>query len=97
MKRVTAPDEGLFPSPSEIRCTCTCPDDASLCTHSAAVLYAVSIKLDQDPALLFTLRKVRAEDMLQSSLADTVSELISDKTDDIPREDLQALFGIELK
>jgi uncharacterized Zn finger protein len=95
MQRVTDLEDGLFPSPSQIRSSCTCPDDARLCTHAAAVLYAVSIQLDSDPTLLFTLRQVHAQDMLQRPLAETVTGLVGSGKDDIAGEDLNSLFGIE--
>ena len=40
MERICRQDRGLFPRPSEIRFSCTCPDGAQMCKHVAAVLYA---------------------------------------------------------
>ena len=39
MTRLCEQKTGLFPSPKEIRFTCSCPDWASMCKHVAAVLY----------------------------------------------------------
>ena len=58
MERICRRDTGLFPSPKEIRFTCSCPDWAAMCKHVAAVLYGVGARLDRNPALLFALRKV---------------------------------------
>jgi len=58
MERICRQDTGLFPSPKEIRFTCSCPDWATMCKHVAAVLYGVGARLDQNPELLFALRKV---------------------------------------
>ena len=58
MERLCRQDNGLFPKPSEIRFSCSCPDSASMCKHVAAVLYGVGSRLDEQPELLFRLRAV---------------------------------------
>lgn len=45
MEKICRQDGGLFPRPSEIRFSCTCPDGAQMCKHVAAVLYAVGARL----------------------------------------------------
>ena len=64
MQRICAPAAGLFPSPKEIEFDCSCPDWAAMCKHVAAVLYGVGARLDDQPELLFTLRKVDANDLV---------------------------------
>ena len=64
MERICRPQTGLFPSPEEIKLSCSCPDWATMCKHVAAVLYGVGARLDQQPELLFTLRKVDAKDLV---------------------------------
>jgi uncharacterized Zn finger protein len=64
MARLCAKGTGLFPAPSEIRMRCSCPDAAVMCKHVAAVLYGVGARLDREPALLFTLRRVKQEDLV---------------------------------
>ncbi len=64
MERICRQKTGLFPSPGEIAFTCSCPDWASMCKHVAAVLYGVGARLDERPALLFTLRKVDEKDLI---------------------------------
>ena len=64
MQRLCEPKTGLFPPPKEIAMQCSCPDWATLCKHVAAVLYGVGVRLDQQPELLFALRKVDAQDLL---------------------------------
>lgn len=49
---------GLFPRPSEIKFSCSCPDYAYMCKHVAAVLYGIGRKLDSDPTLFFKLRNI---------------------------------------
>jgi uncharacterized Zn finger protein len=64
MERITRPGSGLFPSPKEIRFTCSCPDSAALCKHIAATLYGIGSRLDAEPKLLFGLRKVDANELI---------------------------------
>jgi uncharacterized Zn finger protein len=64
MARLCQKGTGLFPAPSEINMTCSCPDAAIMCKHVAATLYGVGARLDREPALLFTLRKVKQEDLI---------------------------------
>jgi uncharacterized Zn finger protein len=58
MERMCRQDRGLFPSPSEIKLSCSCPDWADMCKHVAAVLYGIGARLDRQPELLFRLREV---------------------------------------
>src|SRR6184192_2055898 len=39
MQILARPKTGLFPSPKQIRLSCSCPDWASMCKHVAAALY----------------------------------------------------------
>jgi uncharacterized Zn finger protein len=64
MARICTPRTGLFPAPKEIDFSCSCPDWASMCKHVAAVLYGVGARLDQQPELLFRLRRVDAKDLV---------------------------------
>ena len=67
MERICAPQTGLFPAPKEIDFSCSCPDWASMCKHVAAVLYGVGARLDQQPELLFRLRRVDAKDLVSQA------------------------------
>ena len=64
MTRLCEEKTGLFPSPKDILFTCSCPDWASMCKHVAAVLYGIGARLDHQPELLFTLRKVDQQDLI---------------------------------
>ena len=64
MARICHEKTGLFPSPSEITFTCSCPDWAGMCKHVAATLYGIGARLDEQPDLMFTLRKVDARDLI---------------------------------
>lgn len=93
MEVIADKEHGLFPSPQEIRFNCSCPDYASLCKHSGAVLYGVAVKFDADPSLFFRLRGVDPAELLSSG-ADQAFAPASETA--LEGEDLSALFGIDL-
>ena len=64
MERICRQKTGLFPAPAEIEFSCSCPDWASMCKHVAAVLYGIGARLDEQPELLFKLRKVDEKDLI---------------------------------
>src|SRR5206468_11872845 len=70
MTRLCEEKTGLFPSPKDIRFTCSCPDWASMCKHVAAVLYGIGARLDHHPELLFTLRQVDHQGLIANAGAD---------------------------
>ncbi|MEZ6090455.1 MAG: SWIM zinc finger family protein [Pirellulaceae bacterium] len=67
--RLTDPKSGMFPSRSEIKLRCSCPDGAALCKHLAAVLYGVGKRLDTQPELLSALRGVDGADLVSEAMA----------------------------
>ena len=97
MERICRPQTGLFPSPKEIKLNCSCPDWATMCKHVAAVLYGVGARLDEQPELLFTLRKVDAKDLVAragAGLPLTKKTPAAGKMLDQSR--LAEVFGIEM-
>ncbi|WP_300668225.1 hypothetical protein [Desulfoluna sp.] len=98
---LTAKGKGLFPSPTEISLHCSCPDSATLCKHVAASLYGVGARLDEDPSLLFLLRRVKVDDLISETVNETKGELLrkagkkSDRVID-DADGLSDLFGIDL-
>jgi len=93
MERLCHEKTGLFPTPAEMQFTCSCPDRARMCKHVAAVLYGVGARLDQQPDLLFTLRKVDLPELItNASQAMTKSETAKFLED----ENLSELFGIDI-
>lgn len=96
MEVVTRQQTGLFPTPAEIDMDCSCPDWAGMCKHIAAALYGVGARLDQEPELLFTLRKVNHMDLI--SEAGNIESLPTGPlaAPTIASDDLQDVFGIEL-
>lgn len=67
MERICKPGSGLFPSPKEIEFDCSCPDWASMCKHVAAVLYGIGARLDEQPEVLFSLRRVEVKDLVNQA------------------------------
>lgn len=59
-------DVELLPRPSDLRPDCECPDMAEPCRHAAAVCYVVADALDADPFLIFVLRGVSRDDLLDA-------------------------------
>jgi uncharacterized Zn finger protein len=97
MERICRPQTGLFPAPSEITFTCSCPDWAVMCKHVAAALYGVGARLDERPELLFTLRRVDAKDLVaraETGLSTTKKGPAAGKVLDSSL--LAEVFGIEL-
>jgi uncharacterized Zn finger protein len=97
---ITDQKMGLFPEPSEIHLSCTCPDWADMCKHVAATLYAVGVKLDQDPGLFFTLRDVSQEELIFAAAesASKATDLLSfdPSAGILHASELSELFGIEI-
>jgi uncharacterized Zn finger protein len=97
MERVCRQKTGLFPSPHEIKLSCSCPDWAGMCKHVAAVLYGIGARLDQQPELLFRLHSVDEKDLIagtgkalpQAKRAPAAGKVLGG-------EDLAALFGLDM-
>ncbi len=97
MERVCLPGKGLFPSPKEIRLSCSCPDWADMCKHVAAVLYGVGARLDASPELLFTLRGVDHTELVAKAgegLPAAGKPVSSRRV--MTGGDLGAIFGVEM-
>jgi uncharacterized Zn finger protein len=97
MERVCRQKTGLFPSPSEIELSCSCPDWADMCKHVAAVLYGIGARLDQQPDLLFRLHNVDEKELIAGAgeaLPLTQKAPAAKKV--LVDEDLSALFGLDM-
>lgn len=71
MEVVSHRREGLFPLPGEMKFKCDCPDWADMCKHVASVLYGVGARLDHAPEMLFHLRGVNHEELVDVTAAVT--------------------------
>ena len=97
MDRVCRTGDGLFPSPEEIKLSCSCPDWADMCKHVAAALYGVGARLDEQPQLLFVLRNVDEHDLLASAGQDlTLAQPAPSPAKVLEGGDFAALFGLEM-
>jgi uncharacterized Zn finger protein len=97
MERICRQGKGLFPSPDEIKFSCSCPDWAGMCKHVAAVLYGIGARLDKQPELLFKLRKVNEQDLIARAATGLpmggkapASKKVLDEAE------LSELFGLEM-
>jgi len=99
MERICRQRTGLFPSPNEIKLSCSCPDWAEMCKHVAAVLYGIGARLDQQPELLFRLNQVDENDLIAKA-GDSLP--LANKGPAAAKvlgsgEDLAELFGLDIQ
>jgi uncharacterized Zn finger protein len=97
MDRVCREGDGLFPSPTEIKLSCSCPDWADMCKHVAAALYGVGARLDQKPQLLFVLRGVDENELIAGAGQDlTLAKATPSAAKMLDGSNVAALFGLEM-
>jgi uncharacterized Zn finger protein len=97
MDRVCREGDGLFPSPEEIKLSCSCPDWADMCKHVAAALYGVGARLDEKPQLLFVLRGVDENELLAGAGQDLALTRAAPSAAKILDDgNVAALFGLEM-
>jgi uncharacterized Zn finger protein len=89
-------ETGMFPAPKEIKMDCSCPDWAGMCKHLAAVLYGVGARLDSQPELLFTLRKVDPAELIAQATAAIGQGATDDGAPQLADAELSEVFGIDL-
>ena len=100
MRAVTNVETGLFPRASEIEMSCSCPDQAGLCKHLAAVLYGVGARLDLRPELLFTLRGVDPNELVGERATAALPNARAEGKRSrrvLPSSALSDVFGIEFE
>jgi uncharacterized Zn finger protein len=96
MERICRQNTGLFPSPKQIRLSCSCPDWADTCKHVAAVLYGIGARLDEHPELLFRLHAVQeAELIAKAGTALPLAKQGPARSKVLDSEDLD-IFGLEM-
>jgi|SRR5262252_800646 len=93
MERLCRQQTGLFPTPSELKFDCSCPDSARMCKHIAAVLYGIGARLDEKPELLFTLRKVDQQGLITNA-SQRMTKAKTNKV--LENQNLSELFDIEI-
>jgi uncharacterized Zn finger protein len=97
MDRVCREGDGLFPSPGEIKLSCSCPDWADMCKHVAAALYGIGARLDEKPQLLFVLRGVDENELIANAGTDLpLSKATPHAAKVLDHSDVGALFGLEM-
>jgi uncharacterized Zn finger protein len=97
MDRVCRQGDGLFPSPGEIKLSCSCPDWADMCKHVAAALYGVGARLDERPQLLFKLRGVDESELLANAGQDlALTKAPAGAANVLDNSDIAALFGLDM-
>ena len=99
MEVVTDPREGAFPLTKEIEFDCDCPDWATMCKHVAAVLYGVGARLDSQPEMLFRLRGVNHEELIDAPTEEVVHRVVRQggRRRTLPADIVSDVFGIEIR
>jgi uncharacterized Zn finger protein len=98
MEIITHRETGLFPRPAEIRLSCSCPDWAGMCKHVAATLYAVGVRLDESPELLFVVRGADHLELVTEATESVAAGVASpDDSAFLAGENLEEVFGIEIE
>jgi uncharacterized Zn finger protein len=95
MEAVTDRAEGLFPKPKEIKMRCSCPDYAGMCKHLAAVMYGIGNRLDSSPELLFELRGVDHQELIEQAIP-VAPARAKTGAPTIEAAELGAIFDIEI-
>ncbi|MBZ5584365.1 MAG: SWIM zinc finger family protein [Acidobacteriia bacterium] len=97
MERICRQGAGLFPSPKEIRLSCSCPDWADMCKHVAAVLYGIGARFDERPELLFRLHGVKEEELIaKAGKGLPLSKEAPSRSKLLQGGDLSDIFGLEI-
>jgi uncharacterized Zn finger protein len=98
MARICEPKKGLFPKPSEMKFSCSCPDWAGMCKHVAAVLYGVGARFDQQPELVFRLRGVDEKQLVfhATTAGADIAKPAKGKRLEAADSDLAGMFGIDM-
>ena len=97
MERICRQKLGLFPSPSEIKLSCSCPDSAGMCKHIAAVMYGIGARFDHKPELLFRLRAVdELELIVNAGKAAPLEKKGAAAGKLLGSEDLSDIFGLDM-
>ena len=97
MERICMQNAGLFPSPKEIKLSCSCPDWADMCKHVAAVLYGIGARFDEQPELLFRLHEVDEKELIAKAgkaLPLAKQRPVASKV--LGSEDLSSIFGLDM-
>ena len=97
LEEITSRSGGLFPSPREIKLSCSCPDGASMCKHVAATLYGVGARLDGKPELFFTLRGADMQELITAATASAAMPDAGSADSGLAADDLSAIFGVEIE
>lgn len=89
------PHEGIVPDFGELRFSCTCPEYAELCPHGAALLYALAVRLDDEPHLLMHLRGTTAAALIDGSVAEDGAASGSEGEEDDDSIAIAAMFDLD--
>ena len=79
----------LFPEKkSDLKTDCSCPDFANPCKHIAAVYYLLGEEFDRDPFLLFELRGIKRERLVELIAGSESSSAVVEDSEEIAPDPL---------
>jgi uncharacterized Zn finger protein len=90
---------GICPGTGELDFSCNCSDANwdDVCKHVAAVMYGIGHLIDQDPELIFSLRGVAQQELVQKASTASLSQKLLPKEKRIAQDSISGIFGIELE
>ena len=94
--------DGIFPSLKEMKFECSCPDWANMCKHVSAALHAIGKRLDETPDLIFKLRNVNVDELIEKAIKQEVHSMsnkklkVSTNSLKLSEKKLSSLFNIKL-
>jgi uncharacterized Zn finger protein len=90
---------GICPTAGELDFQCTCPDAGwdDVCKHVAAVMYGIGHLIDSTPELIFSIRGVAQQELVQKASTASLSERLLPKEKRLSQDDLSGIFGIDLE
>ena len=79
----------LFPEKQgDLQTDCSCPDWSNPCKHIAAVYYLLGEEFDRDPFLIFKLRGITREELIELMNTASGESVLFTKLDEVPTSDL---------
>jgi uncharacterized Zn finger protein len=77
----------LFPTSwQRVTSSCTCEEKENPCRHRAAVYYLIANEIDKNPFILFNLRGISTEELMQNAGLVAIEEISREEDEFIPYE-----------
>lgn len=88
-------EDGIFPQAQEVRSTCSCVEDLTICSHTAAVIESIGDKIKEDPLWFFRLRGIDPVALVATAVDNVaIGKTCTPGTQN--ELDLSAIFGVDV-